>query len=65
MLENVLMGFRGECAREGSLTGNEGAGRGREKGAIFVSVCCDDTTICECDWKVGSDRLGFKKKVAA
>lgn len=35
MLENVL---RGECSGEVSLTGNEGARRGREKGDIF-GVC--------------------------
>lgn len=35
MLENVLPG---ECLGEVSLTGNEGAGRGREKGDI-LGIC--------------------------
>ena len=64
MLENVLVGFRGECVGEDSLTGNEGAGRGREKGDILMPVCCDDTTICECDLEVRSGRSSFKKRVA-
>lgn len=62
MLEKVLVGCRGECLVEASLTGNEGAGRGRENGDMVVSVCCDGLTICECVGKSEATDWGSRKR---